>query len=168
MKTRDNTVSLPYFVLSQYSVIINKNGRLHSSRVNRHDVLRAAGGDGRRALRMYQERFPIRNHPHHTMFARLYQRLREAGYLRPRCIGGRPRQTRTPGFEEEVLERVGNDPHLAHMPLPMPWVQISLQYCESCKNKTPMHTASRKYKDWGLTTSHLVFDLSSGFCNGAS
>ena len=38
-----------------------------------------------------------------------YQSLREDGSLRPRCIGGRPRQTRTPVFEE-VLERVGNDP----------------------------------------------------------
>ena len=59
---------------------------------------------------MYQERFPNRNHPQHTTFARLYHRLREDGSLRPRCIGGRPRQTRTPAFEEEVLERVSNDP----------------------------------------------------------
>ena len=69
-----------------------------------------AGGNGRSARRKYQVRFPNRNHPHHTMFARLYQRLREGGSLRPRCIGGRPRQTRTPAFEKEVLERVGNDP----------------------------------------------------------
>ena len=66
----------------------------------------AAGGSGRRTLRMYQERFPSRNHPYHTMFARFYQRLLEDGSLRPRCIGGR---SRTPAFEE-VLERVGNDP----------------------------------------------------------
>ena len=70
----------------------------------------AAGGNGRRALRMYQERFPNRNHPHRRMFAHLLQRLREDGSLRPRCIGGRPRQTRKPAFEEEVLEGVGNDP----------------------------------------------------------
>ena len=69
----------------------------------------AAGGNGRRALCMYQERFTHRNHSHHTMFSRLYQRFREDGSFRPRCIGGRPRQTRTPAFEEEVLERVGND-----------------------------------------------------------
>ena len=103
----------------------------------------AAGGNGRRAPRMCQERFSNRNHPHHTMFANLYQRLREDGSLRPRCIGGRPRQTRTPAFEE-VLERVGNDPQLAQVSLPMPWVQINLQCCESCKNKTSMHTTSRK------------------------
>ena len=70
----------------------------------------AAGVNGRRALRMNQERFPNRNHPHYTMFARLYQRLRENGSLQPRCIGGRPRQTRTSAFEEEVIERDGNDP----------------------------------------------------------
>ena len=63
----------------------------------------AAGGNGRRALRMW-------NHPHHTMFTHLYQLLREEGSLRPQCIGGRPRQMRTPAFEKEVLERVGNDP----------------------------------------------------------
>ena len=43
------------------------------------------------------------------MFARLNQRLREDGSLRPQCIGGSTRQTLTPAFEE-VLERVGNDP----------------------------------------------------------
>ena len=40
-------------------------------------------------------------------------------------------------------------PQLAHVSLPMPWVQISLQCRESCKNKTTMHTTSRMYKDWG-------------------
>ena len=70
----------------------------------------ATGGTGRRALSMYQERFSNRNHPHHIMFASLYQRLREEGCLRFRCIDGRPRQTRTPAFEEEVLQRVSNDP----------------------------------------------------------
>ena len=64
----------------------------------------AAGGNGRRALRMHQERFPNRNHPHHTMFARLYESLREDESLRPRGISGIPRLTRTPAFEEEVLE----------------------------------------------------------------
>ncbi|KAJ4434622.1 hypothetical protein ANN_23185 [Periplaneta americana] len=51
-----------------------------------------ARGNGRRALHMYQQQFQNRNHPHHTMFARLYQRLRDDGSLRPRCIGGRPRR----------------------------------------------------------------------------
>ena len=68
-----------------------------------------AGGNGRRALCMYQEQFPNRNHPHHTMFAHHYQRLREDGSCRPRGIGGRSLKMRTPAFEEEVLERVGND-----------------------------------------------------------
>ena len=44
------------------------------------------------------------------MFALLYQLIREDGSLRPRYIGGRPRQKRTPAFEEEMLERIGNDP----------------------------------------------------------
>lgn len=69
-----------------------------------------ARGSGRGALRIYQERFPNRQHPHHTIFSRLYQRLRDTGSLRARRIGGRPRATRTPEFEEEVLRRVDNDP----------------------------------------------------------
>ncbi|KAJ4446123.1 hypothetical protein ANN_12815 [Periplaneta americana] len=51
-----------------------------------------ARGNGRRALHMYQQQFQNRNHPHHTMFTRLYQRLRDDGSLRPRHIGGRPRR----------------------------------------------------------------------------
>ncbi|PSN56000.1 hypothetical protein C0J52_13707 [Blattella germanica] len=38
------------------------------------------------------------------------KRLRDTGSLRARRIGGRPRATRTPEFEEEVLRRVDNDP----------------------------------------------------------
>ncbi|KAJ4437110.1 hypothetical protein ANN_17245 [Periplaneta americana] len=48
--------------------------------------------NGRRALHIYQQQFQNRNHPHHTMFARLYQRLRYDRSLRRRCIGGRPRR----------------------------------------------------------------------------
>ncbi|KAJ4444856.1 hypothetical protein ANN_06653 [Periplaneta americana] len=51
-----------------------------------------ARGNERRALNMYQQQFQNKNHPHHTMFARLYQRLRDDGSLRLRRIGGRPRR----------------------------------------------------------------------------
>src|SRR5678816_2665502 len=57
---------------------------------------------------------------------------------------------------------------LAHVPLPMPWVQISRLWFGSCKSKASMHTTYRKYKDLGQTTSHPVCDLPVGFCNGAS
>ena len=128
MKTRGNTFPLPYSVL--ISVQCNYQLKMHLyTHPELTDMIMcygAAGRNGRIALRMYQEQFPNRNHPHHTMFARLYQLLREDGSLHPLCIGGRPRQTRIPAFEEEVLERVGNDPSLAHVPLPMPWIQISL------------------------------------------
>ena len=168
MKTRGNTFSLPYSVLRQYSVI-NNNGCLHLSRVNRHDnVLRGGWRKSRRDPRMYQEWFPNRNHSDLTMFASLYQRLREDGSLRPRCIGGRPRQTRSPAFEEEVLERVDNSPSTSTRAISHAMGSISLQCCESCKNKTSMHTTCGKYKDWGPMTSHLVFDFPSSFSNGAS
>ncbi|KAJ4435091.1 hypothetical protein ANN_23666 [Periplaneta americana] len=57
------------------------------------DILMCYGearGNGRRALHMYQQQFQNRNFPHHTMFARLYQTLRDDGSLRPRLIDGRP------------------------------------------------------------------------------
>ncbi|KAJ4426866.1 hypothetical protein ANN_26665 [Periplaneta americana] len=50
-----------------------------------------ARGNGRKVLHMYQQQFQNRNHPHHTMFARLYQRLRDDG-SRLQRIGGRPRR----------------------------------------------------------------------------
>ena len=129
----------------------------------------AADGNGRRALRMYHERFSNRNHPHHIMFARLYQRLREDGSLHPRYIGGRPRQTRTPAFEE-VLDRVGNDPSTSTRASVIAHAMGSNQssVLRVLKEKTSMRTTCRNYKDWGPTTSHLVFDLSSDFCSGAS
>ena len=69
-----------------------------------------ARGNGRDALRIYQQRFPRRQHPYHAMFPRLFRRLRETGNLRPRHVGGGRRNVRTPEFEEEVLERIANEP----------------------------------------------------------
>lgn len=69
-----------------------------------------ARGNGRRALRIYRQRFPHRRHPHHTMFARLHQRLRDTGSLRPQHTGAVQRNVRTPAFDEEVLQRVDNEP----------------------------------------------------------
>ena len=71
-------------------------------------------------------------------------------------------------LKKKCLRELATTPQLVHVPSPMPLVEISLQCCESCKNKTSLHTSSRKYKDWGPTTSHVVFDLFNGFCNGAS
>ena len=169
MKTCGNIFPLPYFVESvQGNLQLRMDVYTHPELTNMVMYNGAAGGNGRRALRMYQKRFPNRYHAHHILFARLYQCLREDGSLRPRCIGGRPRQTRTPAFEEEMLERVGNDPSTstratAHA---MGSNQSSVLRVLQEQNLHAFHL--RKYKDWGPTTSHLVFNLSSGFCNGAS
>ncbi|KAJ4440115.1 hypothetical protein ANN_08252 [Periplaneta americana] len=50
-----------------------------------------------------------RNHPHHTMFARFYQLLRDDGSLRPRRIGGRPR--RHPFSIDDYTELKGKEPN---------------------------------------------------------
>lgn len=67
-----------------------------------------ARGNRREALRMYQQRFPRRQHPYHSMFARLFRRLREMRCLRPQHVGGGRRNVRTPRFEE-VLDRIANE-----------------------------------------------------------
>ncbi|KAJ4432097.1 hypothetical protein ANN_20711 [Periplaneta americana] len=66
-----------------------------------------ARGNGRRALHMYQQQFQNRNHPHHTMFARLYQRLRDNGFLNLRRIGGIPH--RHPFSIDDYTELKGKD-----------------------------------------------------------
>ena len=99
---------------------------------------------GRRVLHMYQEWFPNRNHPHHTVLARLYQRLREDGFF---FIPGALVEDRVKRehlrLKKKYLRELAMTPQLAHVPLSMPWVQISLQCSESCKNKTSMHTTFR-------------------------
>jgi hypothetical protein len=70
---------------------------------------REARGNGGEALHSYQQQFPRRNHPHHTMFARHHQRLRETGSLRPQHVGGGQHNVRTPEFEEEALEGTANE-----------------------------------------------------------
>ena len=106
---------------------------------------------------MYQHWFTHRNHPHHTMFARLYQCFEKMGLFVPGALV-EDRVERGHLRLKKCLRELATTSQLAHVPLPMPWVQISLQWCESCKNKT-----SRKYKVWGPTTSHLMFDLSVVF-----
>lgn len=61
------------------------------------------------AARVYAERFPGRAHPHSQLFTRLHLRLRRENRLTPRG-GGRPYEVRDPAIEEDILERVENDP----------------------------------------------------------
>ena len=58
-------------------------------------------------------------------------------------------------LKNKCLRELATTPQLAYVSLLMPWVQINLQCCESRKNKTSMHTTSKKYKDWGPMTLHL-------------
>ena len=98
----------PYFSLGAYGTF----------------VYGAASGNERRAFRMYQELFPNRNHPHHTIFARVYQRLREDGSLRPRCIGGRPCQTRTPARERGTVAWPARSPDLTPLDFFFLWGHV--------------------------------------------
>lgn len=78
-----------------------------------HLVYGAANQSGRRAARIYAQRFPQRRHPAHTMFQRLDQRLRETGSLRANMSEtGRPRSV-TPDVEEVILGVVEEEPSVS-------------------------------------------------------
>ncbi|KAJ8886256.1 hypothetical protein PR048_012465 [Dryococelus australis] len=66
--------------------------------------------ENRQALRIYKQRFPHTRHSHHSMFARLHQRLRDTGLLCPQHTGAIRHDVRTPALDEEVLQRVTNEP----------------------------------------------------------
>ncbi|KAB7501842.1 hypothetical protein Anas_06415 [Armadillidium nasatum] len=55
--------------------------------------------------------YPNRVIPHHTMFARLHQRLGETGSFKKLTNGnGRPRTVSTPDVEEQVLQELEDSP----------------------------------------------------------
>jgi hypothetical protein len=61
--------------------------------------------------RLYQQRFPNKCHPAHTKLSRMERYLREAGSLSPnKHLCGRPRRSRTPEFEEAVIQHFEEQP----------------------------------------------------------
>lgn len=68
-----------------------------------HLIYGEAHSNGRKAQRLYMQRFPNRRRPSHTMFAKINRRLRETGTLSTTQHRYRARTTRTLEFEEEVL-----------------------------------------------------------------
>lgn len=79
-----------------------------------HFVYGLAYGNCLAASRMYAEMYPQRVAPHHTLFARLHQRLRETGTLTKRKYDcGRQREVRTPALEEAVLNLVYEQPDIS-------------------------------------------------------
>ena len=62
-----------------------------------------ARGNGRAARRLYQDRFPQRPTPSHTLFTVIPQRLRERGtFTASRNNSCVPRRRRTPELEEAI------------------------------------------------------------------
>jgi hypothetical protein len=69
-----------------------------------HLVYGEGQGNGCEAQRIYQERYPQPQLPHHTPFASMDRRLREYGSLQiNKRTGGLPRTVRTLDLEEAVL-----------------------------------------------------------------
>ena len=70
--------------------------------------------NGRESVRVYRERFPNRIVPNHQTFANIVRRLRENGSLKPRTFDrGRQRTTRTVDMEEQILDRVEENPKVS-------------------------------------------------------
>ncbi|KAG8333223.1 hypothetical protein J6590_005978, partial [Homalodisca vitripennis] len=70
-----------------------------------------ANGNSRLASRLYYESFPNRQQPTHSTFAAVFNRLHETGTLLPSTADrGVQRQRRTPDLEENILQRVEEDP----------------------------------------------------------
>lgn len=66
-----------------------------------------ANGNSLAARRIYEEKYRGRVIPHHTMFARLHQRLSETGNFKKQTSdNGRPRTAATPQVEENVLNEI--------------------------------------------------------------
>lgn len=67
--------------------------------------------NGQESVRVYIERFPNRRIPNHQTFGAVERRLRETGKFAPTTVNyGRNRIIRTPQIEEEILDRVEEDP----------------------------------------------------------
>lgn len=70
-----------------------------------------ANGNALEARRLYAERHPLRQIPHHTIFASLHRRLSEGGTFRGHYNdNGRPREVRTVAIEEAVLNIIEEEP----------------------------------------------------------
>ncbi|CAG9760341.1 unnamed protein product [Ceutorhynchus assimilis] len=78
-----------------------------------HMIYGEAGGNGRRAERLYAERFPESHQPSHVIFVWIHGRLRESGS--GQCLGGagRPFAVRRAEFEEAVLHHVEDNPSIS-------------------------------------------------------
>lgn len=73
-----------------------------------------ADGNCYEAARLYQERFPNRQQPNPKSYAAVFRRLAENGSLLPNLDGrGRQREIRTPELEENVLQRVYEEPDVS-------------------------------------------------------
>lgn len=90
------------------------NNYTNAEMADMHFMYGRANGNSLEARRLYAEMHPQRVIPHHTIFARLHQRLCERGTFQKRTTDcGRPRVIRTVALEEEVLNMIEDRPELS-------------------------------------------------------
>ncbi|KFM77037.1 hypothetical protein X975_18776, partial [Stegodyphus mimosarum] len=83
----------------------------HREKANMHLMYGTANGNGRAALRLYQERFPKRRMPKHTMFERLRRSLCENGSFEVTSNTRSGRRTALqPRIEESILNIAHESP----------------------------------------------------------
>lgn len=86
-------------------------GYPHSHQADMIFIYGKANGNGHLASRLYQESFPDRQQPYHSTFAAVYLRLGETGTLFPSTRDrGVQRQVRIPDLEENIIQRVEENP----------------------------------------------------------
>ncbi|KAJ8866338.1 hypothetical protein PR048_032181 [Dryococelus australis] len=104
-------------------------------------VYGTAGGNGRAARRLYQERYREGATPSHTLFATVTKRLREQGtFTADRNDCGAPKRRRTPELEEAVLlHHVEQSPSASPAEF-APSVYFCTWFMHHCTDK-PVHTS---------------------------
>lgn len=89
-----------------------------------------ADGSINEAQRLYQDAFPTRRIPDRRTFATAHRRLMDHGSFSQSatCVGnvGRPREIRAENAEEQILNRIENDPHVSTRQLSH---ELNLSHC---------------------------------------
>lgn len=100
-------------------------------------VLGFCQGNCRESVRVYRERYPDRRIPNHQTFSSVERRLRETGSLVIRSTDrGRHPLVRTIQFEEDVLQRLEDEPSLSTRTLSR---QLGV-------SKNSVHRVARQYQ----------------------
>ena len=106
-------------------------------------------GNARESVRVYSKRFPNRRVPSHPTFAAVERRLRETGSFASNTVdNGRERFVRIPEVEEDILERVEEDPELSTRRIGRELGVSKDVVHKVLENNCYIHTIKSQYKNY--------------------